>query len=74
MVIIDTPPLSQSTIGLAVSGKVDGVILVVAAETTRWPVIARLKEQVEKVGGTILGAVLNKQKHYIPKYIYDRFL
>ena len=74
LVIIDTPPIRESSIGLAVSGKVDGVILVVAAETTRWPVSLRLKDQVEKVGGKLLGVILNKQKHYIPNYIYNHFL
>ena len=74
IVILDTPPPSKSPIGLAVAGKVDGVVLVVAAETTRWPVVERLRQQVEKVGGLLLGSILNQQKRYIPDFIYNHYI
>lgn len=73
-IIIDSPPVSESVIGLTASPRVNGVVLVVAAETTRWPVVARVKERIEKGGGRILGVVLNKQKHYIPRIIYKHIL
>ena len=74
LIIIDSPPISESSAILAASSKVDGIILVMAAETTRWPVTARLKERIEKSGGHILGIVLNKQRHYIPDFIYRHLL
>ena len=58
--------------GLAVSSQVDGVILVVEAERTRWPVAASVKESIERGGGRLLGVVFNKRRHYIPAFIYRR--
>jgi len=74
LVIIDSPPLSESSTAIAIASKVDGVVLVVAAETTRWPVAARTRDRIEKIGGNILGVLLNKQKHYIPQFIYRHIL
>jgi Mrp family chromosome partitioning ATPase len=50
----------------------DAVILVIEAEKTRWEVARKAKEELEKAGATILGAVLNKRKYYIPRSIYRR--
>lgn len=74
LILIDSPPLSQSSIPLAIASKVDGVVFVVSAETTRWPVAERVKSRIKEAGGNILGLVLNKQKHYIPKLFYRHFL
>lgn len=74
LVLIDSPPLAKSTISLAIASKVDGTVLIMAAETTRWPVAERVKTRIEKTGGKILGVVLNKQKHYIPRFIYRYLL
>ena len=67
LVLIDSPPLTVSPDGLAVAGKVDGVILVVEAEKTRWQTVRRVKDNISRVGGNILGVVLNKRRYYIPQ-------
>jgi len=51
---------------------VDGVVLVVEAEKTRWQVVESLKEKIENSGGNILGMVFNKRRFYIPENIYRR--
>ncbi len=51
---------------------VDGVIIVVEAEKTRWQVALSLKEKIINNGGNILGLVFNKRQYYIPQFIYDR--
>jgi Mrp family chromosome partitioning ATPase len=72
LVLIDSPPFETSPDGLAISRRVDGVILVLEAEKTRWPVAERLKEQVQSNGGNILGIVFNKRRYYIPEFVYKR--
>ncbi len=72
LVVIDSPPLSASTAGLAFCRRADGVVLVLEAERTRGPVAEKAKEQIQKNGGNILGVVFNKRKFYIPKSIYKR--
>jgi Mrp family chromosome partitioning ATPase len=73
LVLIDSAPLAVSPDGLAIASKVDGVVLVVEAERSRWQTTKRLRDNIERVGGNILGVVLNKRRFYIPQSIY-RFL
>jgi Mrp family chromosome partitioning ATPase len=72
LILIDSPPATVSPESLALSPRVDGVILVVEAETTRWMVAESVKEKIKKNGGNILGVVLNKRQYHIPDFIYKR--
>jgi len=70
LVLIDSSPLTVSPDGLAIASKVDGVVLVIEAEKTRWQTAMRMKENILRVGGNILGVVLNKRRYYIPQSIF----
>jgi Mrp family chromosome partitioning ATPase len=72
LIIIDAPPATLFPDGLAMVGLVDGVVLVVEAEQTRWQVALNVKEKIQKHGGNILGIVFNKREYYIPEFIYKR--
>jgi Mrp family chromosome partitioning ATPase len=72
LILIDSPPATASTDGLAMSSKVDGIVLVVEAEKTRWPVAETVRDRIKRSGGNILGIVLNKRRYYIPGWIYRR--
>ncbi len=69
-VLIDSPPMSISDDALKFCAIVDGVVIVVEAEATRGPVVHSLKDHIVKRGGNILGVVFNKQRHYIPEWVY----
>jgi capsular exopolysaccharide synthesis family protein len=70
LVLIDSPPLTTSPDALALASKVDGVILVVEAEKTKWRTARYVRERIERVGGNILGIVFNKRRYYIPQSVY----
>jgi protein-tyrosine kinase len=72
LVLIDSSSASSSPDGIEISRRVDGVVLVVEAEKTRWQVVENLKEKIENSGGNILGLVFNKRRFYIPENIYQR--
>ena len=72
LILIDSPPATISADGLALSSKVDGIVLVVEAEKTRWPVAESVKDRINRSGGNILGIVLNKRRYYIPEWIYKK--
>ncbi|MGE5199370.1 MAG: hypothetical protein ACM3H9_06995 [Rhodospirillaceae bacterium] len=72
LILVDAPPATTSPQGLAVSRQVDGVVLVLAAEDTRWPVAERVKQSIERSGGRVLGIALNKRQYHIPDWIYRR--
>jgi Mrp family chromosome partitioning ATPase len=70
LVLIDTSPLMTSPDGLAIASKVDGIVLVVEAEKTRWQTVNRIRDNIVRVGGNILGVVLNKRRYYIPQSVF----
>jgi protein-tyrosine kinase len=72
LVLIDSPPMTNGTDSTALSRFVDGVVLVVEAEKTRWPVVENTKAKIISNGGNILGVVFNKRRYYIPEFIYRR--
>lgn len=72
LVLIDSVPMSVSPDGIEISRSVDGVVMVVEAEKTRWQVVDHLKQKIENRGGNILGIVFNKRRFYIPESIYRR--
>jgi Mrp family chromosome partitioning ATPase len=70
LLIVDSPPATSFPDGIGLVSFVDGVILVVEAEKTRWQVALNVKEKILQHGGNVLGMVFNKRKLYIPNFIY----
>jgi Mrp family chromosome partitioning ATPase len=52
---------------------VDGVVLVLAAEVATKPAVMRAIEQVQNVGGKLLGVVLNKVNLERNSYYYSQY-
>jgi capsular exopolysaccharide synthesis family protein len=71
-VVIDGPPVTVYSDAAILAPLVDGIVLVVEAERTRWEVVSQAKRALEESGGRILGAVLNRQRYHIPPALYGR--
>ncbi|MFH1148416.1 MAG: CpsD/CapB family tyrosine-protein kinase [Pseudomonadota bacterium] len=72
LVLIDSPPITASSDGLAIAYKADGVVLVVEADRTRWTVAKSATDQIVKHSGNVLGIIFNKRRYHIPDFIYKR--
>jgi Mrp family chromosome partitioning ATPase len=72
LILVDSAAVSKSPEGIEIARRVDGVVLVVEAEKTRWQVVENLKEKIQNVGGNIIGVVFNKRRFYIPEALYKR--
>jgi Mrp family chromosome partitioning ATPase len=70
-VLVEMPALSESPLALTSARYFDGIILVIEAGRTRWPIVQNAQEQLQRSGATVLGAFLNKRKFYIPKFLYN---
>lgn len=71
--IIDAPPASTNfSISLCSVPVVSGVVLVLEAERTRWPVVENVRTRILKNDGKLLGIVLNKRRYHLPGFIYNR--
>jgi hypothetical protein len=71
LVVIDSPSVLDSPVGLALAPTADGVILLVEAERTRAKAAAAARDALAAAGATILGIVLNRRRHYVPKALYE---
>ena len=72
LTIIDMPPVLSFSEGLQLSGRVDGVVLVIRAGRTKRQLVELAAEQLRGAGANILGTVLNRRRFYIPRMIYER--
>jgi Mrp family chromosome partitioning ATPase len=69
MVIVDTPPLASVTDGLLVSARVDGTVLVVAANATDETEARRVIGEFSALGSNnVLGIVLNMDTKRMSDY------
>ncbi len=69
-IIFDLPSVHEHSPAMRIAGLMDGVILVVEAESTRWEVAGRAKEDLLQSGSKLLGVILNRTKKHIPDWLY----
>ncbi len=60
VIVIDSPPVLALTDAQVLCSQVDGVVMIVAAESTSKEEVQRAQGMLRHAGGRLLGAVLNK--------------
>jgi Mrp family chromosome partitioning ATPase len=70
LILLDVPPLGTSTGTEILCSIADGVVLVVEAGKARWQAVRHGMERIAGLDGRVLGAILNRQRHYIPDFLY----
>jgi len=71
-VLIDGEAIYSNTNAIEISSKVDGVILVIQAEETRWEVAQAAQKRLVQAGANIIGCVFNNRKYHTPSWIYNK--
>jgi Mrp family chromosome partitioning ATPase len=71
-VIVDAPSIARNFDGIVTAGFADAVLIVVAAETTRAPVVDHLRDRLVDAQANIAGVIMNRRKFYIPRFLYRR--
>lgn len=71
-ILIDAPSVAEASWSPSFGAIADGVILVVEAERTRWPVVQNTRRELERSGAKVLGVFLNRRRFYIPESVYRR--
>ena len=72
-VLIDTPPILAMADTPVLCPIVDGVILVVAAESSGRPAVQRAIDQIASVNGKIIGVILNRVDLERNAYYYGQY-
>ncbi|HEV3004875.1 MAG TPA: CpsD/CapB family tyrosine-protein kinase [Pirellulales bacterium] len=63
LTIFDLPPAGEVVSAACLAGLLDGVVLVVEADQTRWEAAQRVTRQLTRANARLLGAVLNRRRH-----------
>ena len=69
-IILDTPPLQAVTDAQVLSTKVDGVLLIVRAGSTKRDAVLNSVDLIKKVQGKVIGTVLNGVENKKNSYYY----
>jgi Mrp family chromosome partitioning ATPase len=69
-VVFDSAPVGACPETTILGSWVGKLALVLEAEATRWAAAERAKQQLEAAGVAVVGAVLNRRRHYIPSWLY----
>ncbi|MDO7897046.1 CpsD/CapB family tyrosine-protein kinase [Pseudomonas citrulli] len=70
-VVIDADAVYSASDTLVLSTQVDGVVLVVRGEDTRWEVAQAARQRLSQAGAKVVGSVFNRRKYYMPKWLYN---
>jgi tyrosine-protein kinase len=73
LVIFDSPPAASVTDAAVLASLTDGTILVVAAERTRRGAARTAQDALARVGGRVLGVVLNRLLGRVTEADYDAY-
>ena len=71
-ILVDVPPLNQYADAMAIGQIMDGLVLVVEADSTRKESALKALETLRAAQIEVLGAVLNKRSFPIPEFVYRR--
>ena len=71
-IIFSVPPVLRSHDALKLANNVDGVVMVVRADSTRREVVARALEMYGDNRSRVVGAVLTERTQKIPQAVYRR--
>jgi Mrp family chromosome partitioning ATPase len=75
LIIIDSPPVLPVPDALIIGRWVDGAVLAVRYDTSRFPQVERARHQLDGSGIAVLGTVINGMRHfdsYYGRYSYSQ--
>jgi len=72
-VVIDTPPVNAVTDASVLAANADAVIMVIDTNKATITAVQHAKQALERVGGRVLGTVMNKMKATGGNYYYTQY-
>jgi hypothetical protein len=69
VVVLDCPPISVSPLATVLARIADGTIIVAAAGQTRRRRLHHTIAEISRMGGQVIGLVLNRQRDWLPTWL-----
>lgn len=74
LVLVDAPPVLSAADASALASSVDGTIIVVDSSRTDTDTLLRVRSEIDRSGGAVIGAVLNRdESESAPRLTRDRY-
>jgi len=70
-IVLDMPPVHETSLAPRMSHLIDAVVLVVEAERTGREEARRARQQLHEAGAQLLGVVFNKKRNVVPTWLSD---
>lgn len=70
--ILDLPPILEATETAIMAGPLDGLLVVIESKRLKWEVIKHGIDSLREKDVPVMGAVINRRRYELPKFIYDR--
>lgn len=70
-IIMDGGSLFTASDPMLSAPLMDGMVITVACEHTKWEAVQAAADKVRRAGGRVLGVALNRRRYYIPKRVYQ---
>lgn len=75
VILFDAPPILRSADAGALAAVAAGVVLVVEAGRTRTEMLDRARDEIARVSGVqVVAVILNKHRRFIPGWLYRAFV
>jgi len=69
VVVLDCPPIAVSPLATVLARIADGTIIVAAAGQTRRRRLQHTVTEISRMGGQVVGLVLNRQRDWLPAWL-----
>lgn len=71
VIILDASPVLPYSDPRVLATKADGTLLVIQANHTQIGAVERSKRQLVGMGARVVGAVISRQRHFVPEFLHD---
>lgn len=70
-VVFDSAPITPYPDAVLVARRMDATVLVLEEGVTRWEVARLARQRLEGAAARLIGAIINKKRHPIPRRLYN---
>lgn len=68
-VVLDMPPVSETSPALRIAPQIDGVMLIVRAEKVARTTARKARNLLDQAQAHMIGAILNRTRRYVPQWL-----
>jgi len=68
-VVLDLPPISETSPALRIAPLIDGIVLIIEAEKVARETAQKARKLLDHAQACVVGAILNRKRQYVPRWL-----